>query len=130
MEQTRQIPHIAYHGDELVIEGEHTPEQLSVARQVGYQQHCHTGVFDALKCIERVLPPGWSADYGKAPLAPLALRVGQVKVRPSDSAYPLYVYPTRDEADIQRARRIAVYRAEHERLTQRIAELEHLIEHA
>jgi len=87
-------PSVAYRGDELYLEGEHTPEQLEVARAVGYHNYFRLGVHEASAFVQRKCPAGWRCFVGFTQAPPEgAIRVGQVLVHQGDPPYELYVYP-------------------------------------
>jgi hypothetical protein len=66
---------------------------------VGYINLYMVGTAEAVEMVQRRCPEGWLATRGDwEPDASTAtpvgyVRVGQVKVRHGDPAYPLYIYP-------------------------------------
>lgn len=95
----RELPVVATDTDNSVIlRGKHTPEQLEVARAVGYHNYFMVGVHDAVDLVSEKCPPGWAATrvghrQNTVHLAD-AIRVGQVRVHSGDSDYILVVYRT------------------------------------
>jgi hypothetical protein len=97
MTATTQTPAVWIEGRDTVrLRGEHSPEQLAAAEQVGYHNYFRIGLQDALNLVQERCPDGWRAatDRGIAPASwPLAVRVGQVKVVHGDPSFALYIVP-------------------------------------
>ena len=60
---------------------------------------CNRGesVFDVLDGVQRICPHGWRAWLAIPSISPApsgSVRVGSVRVRAHDPAYPLVIYPT------------------------------------
>lgn len=69
-----------------------SPEQVKAL--VGYHNYFNIGTFEAQEKVQASCPEGWRALAATSLHVPDgAVRVGQVKVRHADPAFPLYVYP-------------------------------------
>jgi hypothetical protein len=90
-----QLPRLKTRGNDLYLDGDHTAEQLAVARSVGYRNYFRVGCFEAADMISRDCPAGWRGAVAvmTSEMPNGSVRVGQVKVHHGDPEYGLFVCP-------------------------------------
>lgn len=86
------------------ISGEHTPEELAVARTCGYINAFQRGVYEVMDERRADLPPGWMLTAGECtheyhpspPVIPAAaaepILMGWVRVHHGDPHFPIWLW--------------------------------------